>query len=123
MELGGVIFMRPGQQCELQTSGLCEGVCLSLRVAHAAGILHCDLRASNVLHFAGAGYQLIDFGLSCSIEGKNNAPYELHSRGSQAAAVGPRVRELFLTDDQVVWTVADDYEMMLGMLGHFVPES
>jgi hypothetical protein len=78
-----------------------------------------------VLQFAGTGCQLVDFGLSCGIEDDNNnnhQPYNLLQRGgSQTTAVGPRVRDLLCCDDEVLvtWTVANDFEMLLGMLGHF----
>lgn len=109
-----------GQQCaRVDTPGMCEGVCRSLRLAHSVGILHCDLRLSNVLQFGTNDFQLVDFGLSCTTEGKDNDPYDLQSGGSQAAGVGPRLRQLLDTNGRVVWTPADDYEMLLRMLGVF----
>lgn len=109
--------MRRGQHCALtDTRAMCEGVCRSLRLAHSVGILHCDLRLSNVLQFGANDFQLVDFGLSCTIEGKDNDPYDLHSGGSQASGVGPRLRQMLHTSGQVVWTPADDYEMLLRML-------
>jgi hypothetical protein len=118
-EQGGVVFMRRGQRCDrVDVLGMCEGVCRSLRLAHSVGVLHCDLRLSNVLQF-GANFRLVDFGLSCTVKGENNDPYELQKGGSQAAGVGPRLHQLLGAGEKVVWTVADDYEMLLRMLGVF----
>jgi hypothetical protein len=81
------------------------------------GILHCDLRRSNVLQFGTNDFQPVDFGLSCTVEGKHNNPYDLQASGLQASGVGPRLRQLLDTDGRVVWTAADDFDMLLHMLG------
>jgi len=120
-EEGGVIFMRRGHPCSsVDLPGICEGVCRSLRLAHSVGIMHCDLRLSNVLQFGTDDFQLVDFGLSCTNTGDENS-YEVMMGGSQAVGVGPRLRQLMDTRKSglVQWTFADDYEMLLRMLGMF----
>ena len=113
--------MRPGKSCTNRDApGVCEGLCMSLRLAHSVGILHCDLRLSNVLQFGTNDFQLVDFGLSCTVEGEDNDPYDLRlGGGSQASGVGPRLRQLLQTGGRVVWTADDDFEMLLQMLGAF----
>ncbi len=110
--------MRHGQQFAAYSPGMCEGVCRSLRLAHSVGVLHCDLRLSNVLQFGTNDVQLVDFGLSCSFR-ENNNPYDLQSGSSQALSVGPRLRQLQSSGGPIYWTAADDYEMLLSMLGMF----
>ena len=112
--------MRNGQKVvRMDDPGLCEGVCRSLRLAHSVGILHCDLRLSNVLRFGSHDFQLVDFGLSCTTDNKYNNPYDLQLGGSQASSVGPRLRQLLKEEEKpsVAWTVADDYEMLLCVMG------
>ena len=112
--------MQRGEPCaQINAPGLCRGVCKSLSLAHSVGIFHCDLRRSNVLKFGADDFQLVDFGLSCSIQGEYNDPYDLQRGGSQASSVGPRVRRLLDANTEVVWTAADDYEMLLHMMGAF----
>ena len=89
------------------------GVSASLRVAHLAGILHCDIRESNLLFFDDIGWRLVDFGLSCKNDGN---PYDLKSdSGEQANGVGPRVKKCLAENQSFHWTIGDDYEMLMQM--------
>jgi serine/threonine protein kinase len=118
---GGVIFMQHGRSRftdEPWDTSVVGGLCGSLRRAHSAGFLHCDIRESNVVYFQTLGWQLVDYGLSCRID--SNEVYDLaHAdvEGAQARGAGPRVRRFLDFHERFHWTVADDYEMLLKMVG------
>jgi len=54
-----------------------RGVCLALKAAHAARIIHGDIKAANVLFGRDEAVKLADFGLARMIEG-GGASIELH---------------------------------------------
>src|SRR5712664_3508426 len=72
------IVERRGRLTPAQALGYLEPVCEALRAAHAAGVVHRDLKASNV-----AGVKLLDFGIAKLVR---TAPGE---RG--LTAVGQRI--------------------------------
>jgi len=110
---GGVIFMRVGiNNKTVPWTDLVDGVSESLRLAHKAGYLHCDVRRSNIMKF-GNKWCLIDFGLSCKLEDPNN--YDLEP-GAQADSVGPRVKGCYRRNCPIHYTIGDDYEMLLTMM-------
>jgi serine/threonine protein kinase len=112
---GGAIIMLYGRalDAESEWKEVVLGICNSLRLAHSANVLHCDIRRSNVLRF-DYGWGLIDFGLSCLVDSQE--PYQLINYGAQAAGAGPRVRRCLENNNDIYWTVADDYEMLLKMI-------
>jgi hypothetical protein len=108
---GGVILMRPGRKARIAADNIwsvAEGVMKSLRLTHAAGLCHCDIRPSNILTFGeGEGeLQLIDYDLSVACGGS----FELVS-GALFDNRGSRLRD-YKEHDRVAWTVGDDYEML-----------
>jgi hypothetical protein len=114
-EYGGVIFMRVGiDDSTVPWTDLVGGACESLRLAHSAGYLHCDIRRSNIMKFRNK-WCLIDFGLSLPLSKSNSDAYELEP-GAQADGVGPRVRGCYDQEENIHWTIGDDYEMLLKML-------
>ena len=112
---GGVIFMHAGVGLEESTkwNDVVDGICKSLRSAHKANLLHCDIRRSNVLKFGGE-WRVVDFGLCCQLGAES--PYSMQNYGAQAAGVGPRVRGLLDEKESITWRIANDYEMLLHML-------
>lgn len=114
---GGAIVMTPGHalQKDWKPSDICADVCKSLQAMHTAGYLHCDIRENNVLFFSTRQcYQLIDFGLSIAA---TNRSYQLVKGSEQAMAAGPRVRGCLARGEETQWTVDDDYEMLMVLLG------
>jgi tRNA A-37 threonylcarbamoyl transferase component Bud32 len=95
-----------------------NGVHRSLRLLHAVGLLHCDIRTNNVMSFGEhQSYQLIDMGLGCKI----GDPVQLIRDSVQFKSAGKTVTELRETCNSYVWTVADDYEMANKMLDALFP--
>jgi serine/threonine protein kinase len=97
------------------------GICRSLRIAHLSGIVHRDVRPSNVMCFGGTGpsdVQLIDFGLSREISA---AAERITKLSVHFKAAGPTVQQ-FSGDEleaDVEWTIIDDFEILLAMCGAF----
>lgn len=90
----------------------------SLRKAHAAGIVHRDIRVANVLYFdCFKSYQLIDFGMAARV----GHPPELLKQTTQTEAAGARVRGLVAAKQPVDWTPIDDHEMLQRMLASLFP--
>jgi hypothetical protein len=90
-----------------------EAAIWNLSAAHAMGVYHCDIRASNFLHFDD-GWQLADWGLACVSGGT----VRIGRNTSQGRRVGCRVRHLLEKADvdqddiSVEWCIADDWEML-----------
>ena len=115
---GGVILMKHGDTTA--KDAFAEDAALpldvkkdllnSLRHAHSAKVLHCDLRRENFVRFGGS-WQVIDYGESVREGSTEN--YDL-TAGWQADRAGPRVRMMFLTKAEFQWHVADDYEMLIN---------
>lgn len=121
-EGGGAIFMKYGRVPREgdDRSKICLGVCKSLQFAHEAGILHCDIRKSNILFFEGVGWRLVDFGLCCK---NDESPYDLTAdSGAQAEGVGPRVKTCLENKQPFYWRVGDDYEMQMQLFRLFDEE-
>jgi hypothetical protein len=105
----GVVLMRPGKPVADVSADVFAGVCASLRVAHAAGYVHCDIRLPNLLIFP-TGIQLVDYGLSHKI----GADVTIQAESGQGRAAGGAVRELLgIGGAHVVkWNQVDDFEML-----------
>ena len=56
-----------------------RGVCRALKSAHAARIIHGDIKPANVMFDRDGVVKLTDFGLGCMLEG-SAASIELHGR-------------------------------------------
>ncbi len=97
------------------------GICRSLQIAHLSGIVHRDIRPSNVMCFGGTGpssVQLIDFGLSREI---GAVAERIAKSSAQFKAAGPTVHQCTADEleAEVEWTIGDDFEMLLSMCGAF----
>ncbi len=67
---------RRGRLSAQEARALLEPVCSALQAAHEAGVVHRDLKASNVivLHGEGAGVKLIDFGIAKLLQPEAGQP-------------------------------------------------
>ena len=57
-------FKTPGGSDDETTWILLVDMLRALKVAHRAGILHLDIKPSNIMHDGSGGYLLLDFGIS-----------------------------------------------------------
>eukprot|EP00597_Dinobryon_sp_UTEXLB2267_P002739 CAMPEP_0170072194 /NCGR_PEP_ID=MMETSP0019_2-20121128/9897_1 /TAXON_ID=98059 /ORGANISM="Dinobryon sp., Strain UTEXLB2267" /LENGTH=556 /DNA_ID=CAMNT_0010281051 /DNA_START=143 /DNA_END=1813 /DNA_ORIENTATION=- len=114
---GGYILMRYGHKVHIDESNkaaIADSVMKSLEAAHAVGIVHCDIRPSNILRFEDEAdrnkYQLIDFGHAVDtndeVKFRDRIQYECRGR---------RFRRNFI-GDKVSWGTEDDYQMLVRML-------
>ena len=123
----GVIIMLPAlrKQDYLEDSNavIFSELLASLRRAHSANILHCDLRSSNCLKFKDDGWQVVDFDLAVPIVhinefGLKTGQCGLIAGSVQYSSVGNGVKKKIKncdTDEKVVtveWTTDDDVEML-----------
>jgi hypothetical protein len=122
---GGVIIMRPARPqdpTEVDRRAVAEGVKKTLKAAHWEGIVHTDIRPSNILFFGplhgekgSGGWQLVDFGLSTEA----GSSVELQLGSSRARRSGKRIHELVQasTADTVscTWDAEDDIAMLDGL--------
>ncbi len=66
--------MVEGQPMELERAvTIFRGVCLALKAAHAARVLHSDIKPGNILFGADGTVKLADFGLGRLLEGTGNS--------------------------------------------------
>ena len=116
---GGCIFMRCAlgdlsQASQDDWHAATKAAIWNLSAAHAIGVHHCDIRASNVLNF-GDGWQLADWGLASV----NGSTVRIGRDTSQGRRMGCRVRQLLEMSEQdelsVDWQPADDWEMLALM--------
>lgn len=119
---GGVIIMRPARPqdpTEGDRRAIAEGVKKTLKAAHGEGIVHTDIRPSNILFFGplhgekgSGGWQLVDFGLSTEA----GSSVKLQVDSSRARRSGKRIYELVQasTADTVscTWDAEDDIVML-----------
>jgi len=93
----------------------------SLVAVHSAGIVHCDIRKSNILRFGddvkSKKYQLIDFDHAVDVNDEVT-----FREGEQFDSRGWRFRRSDI-GDKVSWGIADDYQMLLGMLMKYSDEN
>jgi hypothetical protein len=119
LQSGGVIIMRVAADRDLEGSDrgeVAEGVKKTLKAAHQEGIIHTDIRRSNILFFdddnGRGGWQLIDFGLSAKI----GSSVEIQVNSNLGQRCGNRIVELVRkTTDSILlveWQVADDFAML-----------
>jgi serine/threonine protein kinase len=89
-----------------------EGVQDVLVIAHAAGVLHRDIRRPNVMYFPSLWrWCLIDWGLGC-VAGEV-LPIDRDS--TQFESAGRRVK-CMPKDVDIEWTAVDDYEMLIQLI-------
>jgi hypothetical protein len=132
--LGGVILMRRGQPVNLRDqthrNRQWDELRSWLHLYHGAGVLHTDLRLSNVVDFGDHGVQPVDFGMSVLLSRNTESKSEEATnvelgRGSRAEQAGQRIRALVDTAKReqgsndfrlrVAWTQADDWDMLVDM--------
>lgn len=58
------VFKSPGRLDDRATWRLLADLLRALTVAHRAGVLHLDIKPSNIMRDGAGGYHLIDFGIS-----------------------------------------------------------
>jgi hypothetical protein len=116
--MGGAIIMRRGEvtardifaaDCALPKR-VCSDLVNSLQLAHSAGVLQCDLRRSNFVHF-GDLWQVIDYSLSATVD--SGIVYQM-GPGAQADCAGNNVKTLYKEKKEVQWTKDDDYQMFIA---------
>lgn len=124
---GGVIIMRPGREM-VPEGALCDrraivdGVKKTLAAAHSCGIVHTDIRCSNILYFdpvdenGSGGWQLVDFGLSVA----ENSTVNLQVHSYRARNAGYRIHRLLASSHrgtvlECTWSRQDDIEMVDGL--------
>jgi len=112
----------------LTRSWIVKGVDRNLQFVHKCRYLHCDIRKENILLFEdGDGHQtpqLIDFGLSCKMDGDDprvqcHNNYLIFPASHQARSAGLRVQSLLkknVHSQWIDWSVGDDYQMLLNLL-------
>jgi hypothetical protein len=120
---GGAIVMEVASadmSMESDSTSAINGALKSLRFAHSASYVHCDVRVNNLLHFNRGGWQLVDFGHSSAL----NSPYKLLLSSNQRNCVGQRIID-FIASNNVSgsvevnldgWYAGDDYEMLMQMV-------
>ena len=69
-----------------------------LTAAHAQGIVHCDLKPSNIIVDDNGGVKIVDFGIAQLTKSDNDAMNNAQSYGSQTA-MSPEQLYLALPDD------------------------
>jgi hypothetical protein len=103
-----------------------SGVERTLKAAHAASVVHTDIRRSNILYFdvvvpddessceSDQGWQLIDFGLSVDAGSK----VVIAGDSSRGKRCGTRIRALLGDDESRVtcaWSTDDDIQMLIAL--------
>lgn len=108
---GGVVLMRVGEKPKVinheNNVEWLKGVYRTLRVLHACGYAHTDIRPSNVLKFKD-GFQVIDFG--CAVKLENQTCSFKYSEGGRYDA-RPVSLHSALVNEVVEWTPSHDFEM------------
>jgi len=109
--------MRYGHRVQIDESNrgdIADSVMKSLEAVHAAGIVHCDIRPSNILRFGDDAdsnkYQLIDF--DHAVDANDEVTF---GDGRQYECRGRRFRTCYIGEN-VSWGTGDDYQMLVGTL-------
>jgi serine/threonine-protein kinase len=97
--------LRAGQLTDDDAVEACAQVCDGLAHAHAAGILHRDVKPSNVLLDRSEHVYLADFGLTRRLDDQPGDPAEERSIGTPAYLAPEQL------DDQSVDARADVYAL------------
>lgn len=69
------VLARRGPLPAAEVEALVAGVCAALSAAHASGVVHGDLKPSNVLLTASGRVAVMDFGLARGLEGSAPSSY------------------------------------------------
>ena len=128
IENGGIIVMVPGSRTKLNdikdsTGSVFAQLRDSLRVAHTAGILHCDVSPNNCVLF-GNCWQVVDYGLAVTgtrtangdlvgnVTIRRNSYQHLCCGYTAFQLINEQLSKSTADTVTVEWTPSDDFEML-----------